>query len=107
LPYRELQTLASRLSETSETIRNPAFRADLHQASLAVSDLASIKFGLEEIVGKIIDQAFNRQSEAIAKDKEDLAQFAADVVIYGDELRGLIGKSAEEEERALAEGRQK
>jgi hypothetical protein len=36
--------------------------------------------------------------DAIAADKEELAQFAADVVTYGDELRGLIGKSAEDEE---------
>jgi hypothetical protein len=49
LTYSELAALAVRLTETAETIRNPALYADLHQAAGAVSDLASIKFGIEEI----------------------------------------------------------
>jgi hypothetical protein len=49
LTYSELAALAARLNETAETIRNPALRADLHQAVGAISDLASLKFGIEEI----------------------------------------------------------
>ena len=49
LDYSGLSSLAARLTESAETIRNPSLRADLHQAAGAVSDLASIKFGIEEL----------------------------------------------------------
>jgi hypothetical protein len=54
LTYSELAELARRLSETAKTI-SPAVRADLHQAAGAVSDLATIKFGVEEIAGSTHD----------------------------------------------------
>jgi hypothetical protein len=49
LDYIGLTSLAARLTESAETVRNPSPRVDLHQAAGAVSDLASIKFGIEEI----------------------------------------------------------
>jgi hypothetical protein len=56
LTYSELSALARRLTESAETVvRNPSFRADLHQAAGAVSDLASIKFGVEEIAAATHD----------------------------------------------------
>jgi hypothetical protein len=61
LTYSELAALAARLIETAETIRNPALYADLHHAAGAVSDLASIKFALEEIAG-------DRRDREVAKE---------------------------------------
>jgi hypothetical protein len=55
LSYSRLAELAARLIQTAETIRDPALYADLHQAAGAVSDLASIKFGIEEIAAAIHD----------------------------------------------------
>jgi hypothetical protein len=48
-----LPQLARRHTGTAETVRNPLVRADLHHAAGAVSDLASIKFGIEEIAESI------------------------------------------------------
>jgi hypothetical protein len=96
LSYSELAELAVRLNETSETIRNPAVRADLLQAAGAVSDLASIKFGVEEIADKIIDHAFETQSESRVAEKEEIVEFAGDFMNYGAELLSLIGKDVEQ-----------
>jgi hypothetical protein len=71
LSYSQLGELAHRLTESAETvIRNPSLRADLHQAAGAVSDLASIKFGVEEIAAATHDGT------------------------TADELLGLIGREA-------------
>jgi hypothetical protein len=55
LTYSELAELAARLNESAEDIRNPAFRTDILQAAGAVSDLASTKFGIEEIADQTSD----------------------------------------------------
>jgi hypothetical protein len=72
LTYSELAELARRLTETADTVRNPSLVRDLHQAAGAVSDLASIKFGIEEIA-------------------ESTTDFTT-----ADELRALIGKGGEQ-----------
>jgi hypothetical protein len=57
LSYSELSALAARLTESAETVvRNPSLRPDLHRAAGAVSDLASIKFGVVEIAGECRDR---------------------------------------------------
>jgi hypothetical protein len=64
LPYSELAALAARLNEAAEDIRNPSLRADLFAAAGAVSDLASIKFGIEEIAESTTD--FTTKDELLA-----------------------------------------
>jgi hypothetical protein len=96
LSNSELAELAARLNETSETIRNLAVRADLLQAAGALSDLASIKFGVEEIADKIIDHAFETQSESRVAEKEEIVEFAGDFMNYGAKLLALIGRDVEQ-----------
>jgi hypothetical protein len=65
LSYSELAALAARLTETADTVgapsddtvRNPSLVRDLHHAAGAVSDLASIKFGIEEIAASTHDSS--------------------------------------------------
>lgn len=49
LPYHELSALAVRLYDLAEHCRNPGAAEDIRHAMRAVSDLATIKFGVEEI----------------------------------------------------------
>jgi hypothetical protein len=83
LEYSELQELALRLSETAESVRNRAVKADINEACRAISDLASTRFAVEQLARKLI--AIN------CKDK---CQVWNDAVDIGAELFAALGKVA-------------
>ncbi len=88
LTYSELSELSKRLLDFADDILNPALRADLHLTAGAVSDVASIKFGVADIAGKPSHHA------------DDLVEFAANtkthdaIVALIGELLALIGREA-------------
>lgn len=49
LSYSDLEQLAGRMHDLCEVVRNPGIVKDLHNVELALSDLASIRFAIEEI----------------------------------------------------------
>lgn len=55
LTYSQFDELSVRLTEMSDASRNPGYRAALHQASLAASDLVSIKFAISEHIAMIAE----------------------------------------------------
>lgn len=55
LSYSDLEALSGRIDDLVQVIRNPGIVKDLAQASLAVSDLASMRFAIEEIAADCND----------------------------------------------------
>jgi hypothetical protein len=71
LSIEQLNELSARLDELSDSIMQPGIRGDLQQARFAIQDLASIRFGVEEIAAATVD------------------------FTTATELRSLIGKAGE------------
>jgi hypothetical protein len=103
LSIEQLNELAGRLFVLAEhTLADRQAAADMRNAARACSDLSGTRFGIDEIADKLM-----KYPDAIKlKQKTKLTEIHADIINFMDELNDLIGKSLEDEERAIAEGRQ-
>jgi hypothetical protein len=85
LSYSDLNALADRLAEISDTVRKPSIRGDIGLARFAVQDLASLRFGCEALVAEM-NQFCERVDNCGLSDK--VFGFAAELLCllgYGEE----------------------
>jgi hypothetical protein len=85
LSIEQLNALSGRLDEIAELSRYPAYRGDIGLARFAVQDLASLRFGVEEIV---------REMNAISKPSAD-TKFSNTVFGFAAQLLALLGYGEE------------
>jgi hypothetical protein len=85
LSIEQLNELSTRLDEMSEASRNPAYSSDLPAARLAVQDLATTRFSIEEIVAEMNKYCDQVGDHGVSNKVFDFAAELLAALGYGEE----------------------